>query len=255
MPALTVHNAEIKTAAVEIRTLTISGKQVTLAVFRQLREEPLLAEDGTLNGVPWGTVNYHPAAKQCDDLAEHWHVVWQKGSDLLRSTVTKVVRWNSQRFWPDSGSAFFAAHVRDVLSGAGSRFWGGEVPGLDTSSRRHADLITPERGVSVCIDADESVWTVIKQHRDISQYVDPDGADRVWWSSENGRSGTVISRSAALRASEYLLDTALADLHSVPIADVHREFVREIDSELERRRRHDDARLAIADLPQLFIAV
>lgn len=40
---LTVHNATITTAAVEVKTLTISGKQVTLAVFRQLREEQLIA--------------------------------------------------------------------------------------------------------------------------------------------------------------------------------------------------------------------
>jgi hypothetical protein len=39
---LTVHNAEIRTAAVEVNTLTISGKQVTLAVFRQLQEEPIV---------------------------------------------------------------------------------------------------------------------------------------------------------------------------------------------------------------------
>jgi len=32
-PPLSVHNAEITTARVEVKTLTISGKQVTLAVF------------------------------------------------------------------------------------------------------------------------------------------------------------------------------------------------------------------------------
>lgn len=31
-PALTVHNAEIKTATVEVKTLTISGKQATGAL-------------------------------------------------------------------------------------------------------------------------------------------------------------------------------------------------------------------------------
>lgn len=56
---MTVHpmrilNAEIKTAVVEIKTLTVSSKQVTLAVFRQLMEEPLVNDDGTLNGTPWG---------------------------------------------------------------------------------------------------------------------------------------------------------------------------------------------------------
>jgi hypothetical protein len=82
---LTVHNATITTAAVEVKTLTISGKQVTLAVFRQLREEQLVADDGTLNGQPWGYVNYHP--DKCDSGPEHLHVVWQRGSDLLRSRV------------------------------------------------------------------------------------------------------------------------------------------------------------------------
>ena len=83
---LTVHNAQIKTAAVEVKTLTISGKQVTLAVFRQLMEECLVDDEtNALNGVPWGMVNYHPD-KSCD-WRTHLHVVWQKGADLRRSTV------------------------------------------------------------------------------------------------------------------------------------------------------------------------
>jgi hypothetical protein len=83
-----VHNAEIKTAAVEIKTLTISGKQVTLAVFRQIREERLIAEDGTLNGTPWGTVNYHPGTCILPvGVRDHWHVVWQSGVELRKSTV------------------------------------------------------------------------------------------------------------------------------------------------------------------------
>lgn len=82
---LTTMNATITTAAVEVKTLTISGKQVTLAVFRQLREEPLIAEDGTLNGVPWGIVNYHP--DKCGDAKEHLHVVWQHGDELRRAYV------------------------------------------------------------------------------------------------------------------------------------------------------------------------
>ncbi|MFD4592839.1 hypothetical protein [Streptomyces rubiginosohelvolus] len=82
---LTTQNATITTAAVEVKTLTISGKQVTLAVFRQLKEEPLIAEDGTLNGEPWGSVNYHPA--KCSAAAEHHHVVWQRGNELRRAYV------------------------------------------------------------------------------------------------------------------------------------------------------------------------
>lgn len=85
-PKLTVHNAEVRTATVEIKTLTVSGKQVTLAVFRQLMEVPLIAADGTFKGEPWGTVNYHP--DKCADSPGHVHVVWQEGTELRRSAVT-----------------------------------------------------------------------------------------------------------------------------------------------------------------------
>jgi hypothetical protein len=87
---LTTHNAEIKTATVEIQSLTITGKQVTLAVFRQLIEAPLINHDGSLAGVPWGTVNYCPG-KTCPepDHFPHWHVVWQQGTELRRSAVRK----------------------------------------------------------------------------------------------------------------------------------------------------------------------
>jgi len=84
--ALTVHNAEITTAAVSIKTLTITGKQVTLATFRQLREEPLIADDGSFRGLPWGAVNYHPD-KSCDGYFEHEHVIWQLGDELRRATA------------------------------------------------------------------------------------------------------------------------------------------------------------------------
>ena len=83
---LTTQNATITTAAVEVKTLTISGKQVTLAVFRQLREDPLLDEwDASIIGAPWGAVNYHP--DKCGDDPDHAHVVWQKGTELRRASV------------------------------------------------------------------------------------------------------------------------------------------------------------------------
>jgi hypothetical protein len=51
---LTVHTAAITTVSVEIKTLTVSGKQVTLSVFRQLQEQALILRDGTFAGQPWG---------------------------------------------------------------------------------------------------------------------------------------------------------------------------------------------------------
>jgi hypothetical protein len=82
---ITTHEASIKTATVEVKALTISGKQVTLSVFRQLPDEDLIdPETGQLTGEPWGRVNYFWG--NCT-AAAHLHVVWQKGDELRRACV------------------------------------------------------------------------------------------------------------------------------------------------------------------------
>jgi hypothetical protein len=56
---IAAHEATVKTASVEVRSLTIRSKQVTLSVFRQLQAEDIIdRETGELRGEPWGTVNY-----------------------------------------------------------------------------------------------------------------------------------------------------------------------------------------------------
>lgn len=50
--------ATIRTASIEIKTLTVRDKQVTLALFRQLPAARLITDQGTLAGVPWGIVRY-----------------------------------------------------------------------------------------------------------------------------------------------------------------------------------------------------
>lgn len=83
---ITVQQAAIKTASVSVRSLTINGKQVTLAVFRQLRNEPIVeVETISLLGLPWGTVNYFWGG--CVSDVQHLHVVWQKGEELRRACV------------------------------------------------------------------------------------------------------------------------------------------------------------------------
>jgi hypothetical protein len=86
--AISVQQASLKTAAVTIKALVIDRRQVTLAVFRQLIEEPLVdAETGRFNGLPWGRVNYHPQKRCASAYAPfHLHVIWQKGEELRRAT-------------------------------------------------------------------------------------------------------------------------------------------------------------------------
>ena len=86
---ISAHEATVRTAAVEIKALTIDGKQVTLAVFRQLPKEPVINENsGNLNGLVWGRVNYFFGG--CN--ADHLHVVWQTNDELFRSCTYAVKR-------------------------------------------------------------------------------------------------------------------------------------------------------------------
>jgi hypothetical protein len=88
---LTAHEATITTATVEIRQLRVSGKQVTLAVFRQLEAEGIMDWDtGSFRGLPWGWVNYHPEKTVCQYLRDHRHIVWQRGDELRSDTLSRL---------------------------------------------------------------------------------------------------------------------------------------------------------------------
>src|SRR5258707_3932356 len=87
-----IRDAQIRTVSMEIKSMTIDDRQVTLALFRQLIEEDLISRAGTLNGLPWGFVNYHPG-KCADSKLEHWHIVWQKGDELRRATELQEPRF------------------------------------------------------------------------------------------------------------------------------------------------------------------
>lgn len=86
MASINVENAEIKTASIEIKALTVNGRQVTMSTFRQLQEEELIDFDNMkLNGIPWGHVNYFWKDNGLEGY--HLHIIWQKGKDLKRSSV------------------------------------------------------------------------------------------------------------------------------------------------------------------------
>ena len=67
---LTAHEATISTAQVEIQTLRVGKKQVTMGMFRQIPYEPLIDLDTmTLRGVPWGHAGRPDAGRIPHDTA------------------------------------------------------------------------------------------------------------------------------------------------------------------------------------------
>ncbi len=99
-----VKDAQIKTVSVDIKALTINGKQMTLAVYRQLDQlEPSLDTD-----IVWGRVNY--CNKECPVILptfrhekkypiEHMHFVWQRENSLYRWTLEKPNKWDDHTRW------------------------------------------------------------------------------------------------------------------------------------------------------------
>lgn len=258
---LTVHNAEIKTASVEVRTLTISGKQVTLAVFRQLREEPLIAEDGTLNGVPWGVVNYHPdRCGPAADVADHLHIVWQQGTELLRSWVDAQPQF--KRFWSQPGSWLLSAHLRDLLLGRPSRFWDGKAPEVDLYAGQSAVLLPTIKGALFGIRPSLNAAGAFDALKNEQLLRDVAHTSRLFALGVNGgRSFYGFDEAAPIVASQIeeavkAIDAEIGPRDRSDAAE--RMFVKHqasMEEEVQRQKRHRDLRVAIGDLPQLFIAV
>lgn len=73
-------NAEITSASVEINTLRVSGRQLTLRTFRQLpAKSPIDPQSHEMRGTVWGWVNYFWKGAKSD-----MHAVWQSDGKLYR---------------------------------------------------------------------------------------------------------------------------------------------------------------------------
>lgn len=84
-------NAEITPATIEIKTLTIDGKRMSAALYRQLHHRyPIDKQTGEWRGTPLGSVNIH--TKDCDSKyaygeTDHRHVVWHHNGTLHTGAV------------------------------------------------------------------------------------------------------------------------------------------------------------------------
>jgi hypothetical protein len=282
---LTTHNAEIKTATVEIRTLTVTGKQVTLAVFRQLREEPLINDDGTLNGVAWGTVNYCPG-KTCPmpDHYPHWHVIWQQGVELKRSAIKKAV--DEPRIFSASEDQCITADVCAAITGV--RDWPNGFPldGALAAARKeeHYHVKFYDTGIVVSVrlsprlcelrSAVKKVDDALAHGKQCDEYLASEKArtEEDWRrcygvASDKIQDRIASSEESAARAWKRVEEAALerdsilswfeAEGYTNPasIEAWGNAAKKDRQAEVDRRARQSEARKAIASLPQLFIAV
>lgn len=251
MTSPTKHHAELTTASVAVQTMIVAGQRLTLALFRQLRERPLISEeDGvTLNGKPWGVVEYHPAPKTCPK-SEHLHVVWSEDSTLLRDTITapdwEFTIYNN----PRHGTAYLNAMVRDrVMAGPtdfdGSRDRAVTIGGVRvrlamTDNARHA--INVRQILDGVLRVSEEDWESVAYTVYLPRREGP-GIERI-----------SVDLSAGVRYHWHQLDEAIAHLGDEPTDRAHLRLAAEVDEERRLRQAKSSAYQRVSDLPQLFIA-
>lgn len=246
-PPLTVRNVAIATASVEIKTLTVSGKQVTLAVFRQLRELPLLPDEGILAGQPWGIVNYHP--DKCAALPEHWHVVWQDGEDLRRSAVEVTPKFDN--FWSSDSDHFVTSCLHDLITTGTTPYFDGNPPlerllsydgiTVDTGHGFRADLALTDAGRSAL-----AAWMEVRRHR--SQVQKSTGEVPLFMSSNLQKAEQRFAAALTPLTAQVTAFEASTDV-------LYERYTAALTAEQQRRERHVQIRGELAALPQLFIAV
>jgi hypothetical protein len=256
---VTVDTASIEPATVAINTLTISGKHVTLDVFRQLQHAVLINHDGSLAGPPWGMVNYHQ--KSCDKLEKHVHVVWQLGDQLRQDTV-QPPRW--EPYWSDVCDAWvFAAGTvephrvtwgddpvppppQNPVRPRQFRWW---WPKSGRKSHRKQDTVRPPEPVAPSLPHPERPTRYIWSW--------PEFGDK---SYRDGRHALIFPIDGIECSGHLPPDTRggpeLAAEHSAAdYAALLAQLKEEVVAEKERRARHKARWAEILDLPQLFIAV
>ncbi|MFF1548727.1 hypothetical protein [Streptomyces sp. NPDC058291] len=264
---LTTQNATITTAAVEVKALTIGGKQVTLSVFRQLQEETLISNEGTLNGVPWGYVNYHP--DKCADDQPHWHIVWQHGDQLRRAKVSQkpdfapgVTRGRSLPFISSTVDRLVTSFVLQWLEG---RRPDRPLQLERTSNFKYSNEVTyrtpydflawgsAHRLAVEATNAHHELTRAAEYLQEFSSYAL--GADPEWRDRERQR------RQERLDAANSAASAAHAELAAQVATwgrtndEVFADYQEACELEAARRRRQREVRATLAQLPQLFIAV
>jgi len=209
--------------------MTINDRQVTLAVFRQLYEQPLISDDGTLNGVPWGLVNYHP--DKCADWHSHLHVVWQKGDELRRAMVFNPPRWDN--FECDTADDYYSSIVFDEI------FFGIE--------RHHRTQFHFKTHSDVNIVADLTKLVAQANALECTNYEGPtqrwDGASA---------SGQWFASDKLEKLNEKFSELAF---ERARIKGAGARLERMVAAEVARRNKHRETIRGLEQLPQLFIAV
>lgn len=140
------NKATVATASIEVKTLTLNKKQVTLSVFRQIdseRPRPYYFDDTDNNTCTpveveevrlWGRVNYCP--EKCPDI-EHVHFLWETWDMRLKRCTL---------FYPGNDFTYLVPMDQDEFKMAldGSRGLGASIYGHEPMMGKKVLQSSPE---------------------------------------------------------------------------------------------------------------
>ena len=90
---LLTEQVNINTMQIEIKSMMVGKKQLSLSLMRQIIQEDLIDFDKLLfKGVPWGHVNYFWGDDKHRSYPSAINVIWQKGNELRRSVINLNLR-------------------------------------------------------------------------------------------------------------------------------------------------------------------
>lgn len=100
---LQINEVTISTVSVDIQVMRIGAKQMTLAVFRQLRHKDIFDECGNLLAPPWGWVNYDCDLGRQPFVFSHDGILYRSFVDIqqhheLRVEAEILTEWESAHF-------------------------------------------------------------------------------------------------------------------------------------------------------------
>ena len=225
MPIINVENASIKTASVEIKTLTVNGKQVTLSVFRQIIEENILDDENfKLNGTPWATVNYF--WKDDQNLSDYKiHVLWQKGSELRRCVILKKANHKDSYYLKTKKYEQIQSSIHDRKS---------YIKDIELTEKHYLD----DKEIENCFYIKQLKWLINNTNNMIGHIND-------------GRSNNEITKY------ENILKRANDRLEYVyqELAREKKELIEDCDFLKEYEIQYNKLVEPLIDLPHLFIAI
>lgn len=250
---MTDSTIETPALTAEIQTITVSGKRMSQALYKQLPIGTLINDgDYSLAGTPWGIVNLHLRGECRNELelaerpcnsAHGFHVIFTDYRGRLTRTCIAKYPDHVEPEWTTESDAFLTACVWETLTGDTRWFKGEPLKPKANYTGRYEDarrivVMGYERIVSAS-DAAVNAWTWQRMS-------EKDPLQTVYASGKSMAVAEALEIAKAKLSSEYgEIGESASELHRMILDDANRgrDYLDKMNQTISQ----------LLALPQLFI--